>query len=491
MKRLLALCFVLSLSLFASSPGYAKTIIPALPESEARYERYDVALDGESAPVWACRVSAIPFNRVWPGYQRGLDQTEEAGFVVWETDRETTRVVVKFRADETVDSVVVRPSSLKIAPQIDRERGEISFDLPGLTPCVVEINGFHNALHLLPFPVYERPNPDEANLRYFGPGVHKEGVIEVHSGDRIFVDSGAVVYGGIRGSKVENVKIWGPGIIDAAPYERGEIGGIFRFTECKNIEIDGVVQRDTDVWSTTLYRCDDIEIRNTKLVGLWRYNADGIDVCNCERVLVEKSFLRTFDDSLVVKGIGETEKPSRDLTFRNNVVWCDWGRAMELGAETRAPEFRNIRFEDSDIIRTTHIAMDIQHGDRAAISNVVFDNIRVEFDDVIPPPIYQNSDEQKYDQNANPQFCPNLVVIEIVKTAYTQDAENGTVDGVLFKDIRVLGGRVPPIRLSGLDEAHTVKDARFESIYLGDRRVEKLEEFPFAQNPFVRDVSLK
>ena len=215
LKRFLALCFGLSLSLVASSRTCAKTIIPALPESEARYERYDVTLDGEPAPVWLCRVSAFPFNRVWPGYQRGLDQTEEAGFAIWETDRETTRVVVKYRGEEAIDSVVVRPSSLGIATQVDRERGEISFDLPGLTPCVVEINGFHNALHLLPFPVYDRPSADEANLRYFGPGVHREGVIEVHSGDRIFVDSGAVVYGGIRGSKVEIVKSWGPGALRA------------------------------------------------------------------------------------------------------------------------------------------------------------------------------------------------------------------------------------------------------------------------------------
>ena len=491
LKRLFALCLLLSLGCVAPSRGYAKTIIPAIPESEARYDRFDVTLDGESAPVWRCRVSAMPFNRVWPGYQRGLDQTEEAGFTIWETDRETTQVVVKYRGEKAIESVVVRPSSLGISPEIDRERGEVRFALPGLTPCVVEINGFHNALHILPFPVYERPEGEVKNLRYYGPGVHREGVINVRSGDRIFVDSGAVVYGGFRCENVEDVKIWGPGIVDAGPYERGEIGGIFRVVNCKNIEIDGIVQRDTDVWSTTLYCCDDVTIRNTKLVGLWRYNADGIDVCNSERVLVENSFLRTFDDGLVVKGVVEKDKPTRDLTFRKNVVWCDWGRAMEIGAETRAPEIRDIRFEDSDIIRTTHIAMDIQHGDRAAISNVVFDDIRVEIDDVVPPPIYQFTDDQKYDANSNPQFCPDLVVIEIVKTPYSQDPENGTVTGVLFKDVRVLSARVPTIRLRGLDEAHLVKDVRIENLFFGDRRVEKIEELQLERNPFARDFSLK
>ena len=187
-------------------------------------------------------------------------------------------------------------------------------------------------------------------------------------------------------------------------------------------------------------------VRNTKLVGLWRYNADGIDLCNSERVLVENSFLRAFDDALVVKGLDQgadgPQKPCKDLTFRKNVVWCDWGRAMELGAETRAPEFANILFEDSDIIRSTHIALDIQHGDRATIRDITFDNIRVEFDDKIPTPIYQHSDG-RFMILTPIRILPDLAVI-VIRSTMSGDKENGTVDNVLFKDAYVYSNRVPP-----------------------------------------------
>ena len=478
--------------LFAVAQANAKTIIPQIPESEKSYDGLTVTLNGFSAPVWQCRVSAMPFNRVWPGYQRALDQTELAGFVTWETDEEETNVVVRVGGDEALDSVVVRPLSLGITPTVNSKTREISFSVPKTHACVLEINGFHNALHLLPFPVYERPRDLNApNLKYFAPGVHNVGVLEVKSGDEIFVDAGAVVYGGVRGDHVENVTVSGPGVIDAGPFERGAIGGIFRFTNSRNVTVDGIVQRDTDVWSTTLHQCTDVVVRNTKLVGLWRYNADGIDVCNCERALVEDSFLRTFDDSLVVKGIGESERNSQDLIFRRNVVWCDWGRAMELGAETRAPEFKNIRFEDSDIIRTTHIAMDIQHGDRAKISNVVFDNVRVEFDDSIPVPIYQHTDDQQYDPNADPNYCPKLVEIVIVKTPYSQDEQNGTVDSVRFNNIRVLGNKRPAVNLQGLNDECRISNITFEALRYNEESIQSLDALPLTQNQFVERITLQ
>lgn len=486
---------LLTLSFIASSN--ATTIVPTMPDSQKAYPDFEATIDGQSVPVWECRVSAIPFNRIWPGYQRPLEQTELAGFVTWETDAESSEIVIKTTRDvEALKSVVIRPASLNIKPNVDFEKKEISFTLPGLSPVVLEIGGWHNCLHILPFPIYERPSDLNApNLRYFGPGVHHVGPLKLNSGDEVFIDSGAVVYGGLQGMNIENVKISGPGILDAGPFERGKCGGIFRFDRCKNITIDGIVQRDPDVWSTTFVRSDDITIRNTKLVGLWRYNADGIDLCNCERALVEDSFLRTYDDGLVVKGLDSgvdgPQKPCKDLIFRRNTIWCDWGRAMELGAETRAPEFDNIRFEDSDIIRTTHIAMDIQHGDRAKIHDVVFDNIRVEFDDKIPTAVYQNSDDHVYNPDQDPNYCPHLAMIIVQSTYYSGDKTNGSVENVLFKDICVYGNRKPASPLIGLNKESSVKNVVFDNLQIGGKKILSAQEAGVSLNEFVENVSFK
>src|SRR5512137_2812713 len=59
------------------------TIAPA-PAGEQLSDDFDVSVAGRAASVYRCRVSAVPLNQVWPGYQRPLDQTELAGFAYWD-----------------------------------------------------------------------------------------------------------------------------------------------------------------------------------------------------------------------------------------------------------------------------------------------------------------------------------------------------------------------------------------------------------------------
>ena len=53
---------------------------------EKRYNACTLKVNGKPVDVYQCRVSKFPFNQVWPGYQRPIEQTELAGFAYWETD---------------------------------------------------------------------------------------------------------------------------------------------------------------------------------------------------------------------------------------------------------------------------------------------------------------------------------------------------------------------------------------------------------------------
>ncbi len=484
---------------------------PAPPE-EKLFQDYTLRVNGQAVPVYVCRVSAMPFNQVWPGYQRPLDQTELAGFAYWEM---SGPVVVEVTAQRPFTSVAVRPTSRGIQPVVKGQR--ITFQLPRPGQFTVELDGTHHALHLFADPPEAgAPKPGGPNVLYFGPGVHRPGKIQLQSGQTVYIAGGAVVYTAIEGRGVSGVRILGRGVIDTSEFERGKGGGSIHLEDCSDVKVDGVIIRDSDVYGLSAFGSRRLEISNVKLVGFWRYNSDGIDMCNTQDVVVRDSFIRSFDDSLAIKGVkghsggarplaGQSydSQAVRNLRASGLVIWCDWGRALEIGAETSAPEIADVVFRDIDVIRNTHIAMDIQHSDRAAIHDIRFEDVRVEVDDANPLPMIQEHRAQKYNPRADATaaacggcatlpahagYLPNLFVIIIHPTAITRDQEQGTVRDVISKNISVTGKTLPPSAFTGWDAAHDVRGVTIENLRLNGRPITTRADAHLQIGKFVQDV---
>ena len=194
------------------------------PSGEKLSEDYTLRVNGRAVPVYICRVSAMPFNQIWPGYQRPLDQTEIAAFAYWGMSGPVTVEVVSSRPFQ---SVAVRPTSRGIHPAIEGRHITFTVAKPG--QMTVELDGIHKALHLFADPPEtDAPKPGDANVLYFGPGVHKAGKIQLKSGQTVYVAGGAVVYGSIQGQGVSGVRILGRGVIDGSE-SRAATAGISAF----------------------------------------------------------------------------------------------------------------------------------------------------------------------------------------------------------------------------------------------------------------------
>ncbi len=312
------------------------------------------------------------------------------------------------------------------------------------------------------------------------------------------------------------MRILGRGIIDTSEFARGQGGGSIHLEDCSGVKIDGIIIRDSDLYGLSAFGSRKLDISDVKLVGFWRYNSDGIDICNSQDVTVRDSFIRSFDDGMVLKGVkgesggarplpGESYdgQPVRNIHMSGLVVWCDWGRALEIGAETSAPEITDVVFRDIDVIRNTHIAMDIQHSDRAAVHDIHYENVRVEVDDSNPPPLIQHHPGEKYHPTpdltvgacggcatlpAGAGYVPNLLVIVIAPTAITQDKEAGTVRDVTFKDISVTGKTMPPSAFTGLDAAHDVWGVTIENLRFNGRAITGAGDAHLQIGKYVQDV---
>ena len=361
---------------------------------------YDVKVDGKSVFVRPILVSAMPFNQWAPGYQRPMDQTEVAGMVKIEAEGATEFVVKSSRAFKVAK---VRPLRAGVKTVVDC--GEIRFTLPKPGYYVLELDGYHNPLEIF---VDEKRDfakeRAEANI-VFGPGIHEPVVVKLKSHDRVFLDKDAFVLGSFQVEGAEDVKISGYGIICGSRnrrvgdhcYREGMDFAV-RVMDSKHVVFDGPTILDSSCWCITSFNSSYVEFAHLKITAAWRYNTDGIDICNSQHVSIHDCFVHSFDDTIVLKGNFpefDRKDPVDDVKVEHCVCWCGWGRTLEIGLETWAPYYRGIVFEDCDLIHNNAAALSVHLGGPAPIEDITFRNIRIEYDASEMESILQRDRDQK------------------------------------------------------------------------------------------------
>ncbi|MBR6765562.1 MAG: hypothetical protein IKM06_03665 [Clostridia bacterium] len=487
------------------------------PVSENDFSDYLVKINGTAVPLDVARVSRVPFNRRWPGHQRPLDQTELINFLSLSSSEPLEFEIIP---KNKFDDVAIRPLEANIKAQISD--GAIRFTLDRPQYFTVEPFGRNNALHIFVDPMEEKRD-DLNEVIYFGKGEHFVDTIFLKSNQTVYIDEGAVVYGCIRAYDAENIKIIGRGILDNSKNKEEILFEVedspndsaiknatrkhtVQLEYCTNVEIEGITVRDSLVYNIRPIACKDLTIKNVKIIGNWRYNSDGIDMHNCENVLIENCFIRTFDDSICVKGFdcyykGDVEEAVKKAMYRNGkaydvfknvrvkncVIWNDWGKCLEIGAETRAEEIFDITFENCNIIHVSASVLDSFNIDYAVVHDVKYKDISVEYDAVIPELVLQRSDKDEYKSN-DPDYAPDLIS---VVTAYHYEysaggTRRGRTENITFENIRLYSRQKPTFNFEGYDEAYKTKDILIKNIYWNGRLLKEISDVKV--NQFVENI---
>lgn len=486
------------------------------PVMENDFQDFLVKVNGKEVFLDVARVSKVPFNRRWPGHQRPIDQSEQINFLSLSTDEPLTFEITPKKAFE---NVIIRPLEAGIIPKINN--GTISFTIEKPQYFTVEPFGRNNALHIFVDPIEEAEK--EGEIIYFGTGEHYVDTLNLKSNQTVYIDEGAVVYGCIKAIDAENIKIIGRGILDNSKNKEKILFEVedsandcaiknakrqmtVQLEYCTNVEIEGITIRDSLVYNIRPIACKNLTIKNVKIIGCWRYNSDGIDMHNCENVLIENCFIRTFDDSICVKGFdcyyeGDVEEAVRKAMYRNGksydifknvlvkncVIWNDWGKCLEIGAETRAEEIFDITFENCNIIHVSASVLDSFNIDYAFVHDITYKNISVEYDEIIPELILQKSDKDVY-EITNPDYAPDLIS---VVTAYHYEysaggSRRGKTENVNFENIRLYSRQKPTFNFEGFDETHLTKDIFIKNIYWNNRLLTELSDVK--TNQFTKNI---
>lgn len=472
----LVACGVL-IALAAGSGACAATlkVYPA-PKGEELSKDYTIHVDGQDVPVYVAKVASADQKARWKAMddkKNSADFCEKASFAYFDFQGQVT---VKVASPQPIQSAKILPSSWGLQPAVDGKTLTLVLKEP--RNLTVELNGtWVGALHIFANPLEtDAPRPDDPGVIYYGPGIHEVGAVTVPSGKTVYVAGGAIVRGVIKPDEKFSISSYS-GLKNYAPTftlrgdkivfrGRGIVDGggsttharNLLFVNGKDILLEGVILRDSSTWTVPIRQCDRVTVQNVKLLG-YRANSDGIDICNSRDVTVDGCFIRTLDDLIVIKsdkGQGEV----RRIVAKNCVLWNEVAHALSVGAELRE-NVDDVLFTNCDVIHDLgrEWAMRVYHCDAARISNIRFENIRIE--------------ESK-----------RLISLWIGKAVWARDESRGHIDGVVFKDIRA-AGKTPLVEFIGFGEANVIENVTLENVTINEK---PLKQTDIKSNAFVKNV---
>ncbi len=364
----------------------------------------------------------------------------------------------------------VHPLSKKIRATVAEGRICFTLDRPeNISVSIPKIKALYLFVHGLET---NPPDPSNPSVVTFPSGqVSEVPLLTLEDGQTLYLPGGAVLKGRIHVTRKSGIRICGHGIFDGSFYDReaGESVPSIVLERCCGVLVEDITMIRPQSWMLVLAACQSATVRNLKEIGEVM-NSDGIDVLGCRDVLIEDCFLHNNDDCVVIKACELTGRivPETSVDARENVeniliqrcTLANWtaGNAMEIGHELSVESVRNVTFRDIDVLHThgTGAVFSIHNNDRAIVSDVLFESIRI---------------EHCYDK---------LIDFRISRSQYSTDKERGRIRGVTLRNIAWTRSIFNPgytiSLIGGWDSSHMIEDVQIENFLIDGQPVGHLDE---------------
>lgn len=440
------------IALFASSVANAQIVTYPAGEGVETLDDFSVSVrqgDGlwQQIDVYPVKVDEV----------RGTKHCVETASMAYFDFEGSVEVRVHFNKGD-VDSARIRPLSYGIVPAV--EGSDLTFTLERPSNLSVEINGdiFHN-LHLFANPLdLHRPTAKEikkaarkgSQLVYFGPGVHQlpGDTMRIASGQKVYIDGGARVYGQLIADGVRDVGIYGRG--EVHPRGRGE--GIY-IKRSHNVDVNGPIVTQLPVGQS-----DSVTITNVKAISYYGWG-DGMNIFASNNVHYDSVFCRNSDDCHTVYA---TRKGfvggCKNISMKNSTLWADvahpmliglHGAATEIGVDAPSDTIANLYYNNIDILDHQERQLNCQGclavvcSDNNVVKDIKFEDIRIE----------------------------NLRLGRLFDVRITHDrkycaAPGRSISNILFKDIVYNGDRAEVSVIIGYDGNRKIDGVTFDNLVI-------------------------
>jgi hypothetical protein len=456
------------------------------PQGVAPAKDWGLKVDGRDVFVYAARVREKKFEPKGAIFSHQLNgPADEAGVGLFDFQGSAT---VEVKPTIAFKSAVILPTSAGIKHEIKDGVIRFMMDRPRALAVLLDGEDGH-VLHLLPdAPEKDAPGPQTPGVVYFGPGLHEVEQVVLRPGQTLYLAGGAVLrikppaneqpvknertglYSYKSGAAIKIVlapgaKVMGRGIVDCQLLEHPARVTIGLWGS-PGVVLDGVTLINAASWNVDLRCSDGARVRGVKAVS-GRFNSDGINTVSSSNVRVTDCFVRNHDDSFAVKA-GVPGRDVSDVVYERCTAWNDWGYGIGVTYETRA-NIKEVTWRDCDIMTVRHWAIGVYVVDSGTIQDVLFEDIRVEG---------MGRAQKRF------KAWPMLLNFQINSDMWGTDKTRGQIKGVTVKGLKVFG-LLGPSGINGVDEAHKVTGVRIEGVEVNGKGVAdskglKLKEGPFA-----------
>lgn len=341
---------------------------------------------------------------------------------------------------------------------------------------------------------------------YFPAGIYRTGTIQIPGNSSIYLAAGAMIKGSEKredypideGRKesdevndkanytdngewmtfsrlilindAENVKIFGPGIIDGSGSvlrPQGKPANLIRIRNSKNVVIEDVLLRDPACWNTHILYSENVTIRNVKMINDRSVaNTDGFDPDASRNVLIDHCFAYCSDDNVAVKTTnnGGLLQDCENITV-SNCVFLTKKSALKVGTETKGAFMKNIRFNNNYVVEADR-GLVLYCYDGATFQDIQFTG--------------------NYFEKGFPDNQKKAIHFQLRKRS-----GEGSIKNVLIKDCLFSKSFHSASEIVGLNAAHTIDGIKIKNLKIGDKLCLRVEDLHLKTNEYVHNISFE
>ena len=145
------------------------------------------------------------------------------------------------------------------------------------------------------------------------------------------------------------------------------------FWGCRNILIRDINLRDPGSWNQQYDQCSNLVIDNIRVDSKSYWNNDGVDIVDCDSVVVSNSYFDAADDGICLKS-HSADFVCQNVWIRNNTVRTS-ANGIKFGTVGHGG-FRNIYIVNNLVFDTYRSAITFAAVDGGFVENIVVDSLR-------------------------------------------------------------------------------------------------------------------